>query len=84
MYHSLTPTVSFETLTTAFDFAYRMNGIFILSDALLGAGYKATLCFPDYRQGNSFAVSGLCFETQRHPILYCEPHFSNPLVEAFI
>src|SRR5262249_24988435 len=31
MYHSLTPTVSFETLTRAFDFAYRMNGIFILS-----------------------------------------------------
>lgn len=31
MYHSLTPTVSLETLKTAFDFAYCMNGIFILS-----------------------------------------------------
>jgi dTDP-4-amino-4,6-dideoxygalactose transaminase len=27
---------------------------------------------------------GLCFETQRRPLLYRERHFSNPLVEAFI
>jgi hypothetical protein len=82
MYHSLTPAVSFETLTKAFDFAYRMDGIFILATHYWELNAKQC-CRPHGTVGEVL-FRFMDYVSRHSGIRYCTVNevFANSAVEA--
>jgi len=83
MYHSLTPTVSFETLTTAFDFAYRKDGIFILSTHYWELG--ARQCYSSDVTVSDVLSRFMNYVSKHNGVRYCSVNdiFQTARGEAF-